>query len=125
MTADLHTLARLIPAQARLVLDPGANSGEAGLGEGAAVLPVPTASVRAGDLLRVLPGERIPVDGVVVWGRASADESMLTGEAALVKKEPGSQVGIRTSIYVILTNLLAFTSLVFSAMFGIELTPLD
>jgi P-type E1-E2 ATPase len=53
---------------------------------------VPTRSVRQGDVLRVLPGERVPVDGAVLTGRASADESMLTGEAALVPKSEGSQV---------------------------------
>ncbi len=51
-----------------------------------------TSSVRAGDVVRVLPGERIPVDGCIVTGRCSVDESMLTGESALVAKEQGAQV---------------------------------
>lgn len=55
---------------------------------------MPTASVRPGDALRVLPGERVPVDGAVLAGRCSADESMLTGESALVPKGEGSQVGM-------------------------------
>jgi P-type E1-E2 ATPase len=42
--------------------------------------------VRTGDVLRVLPGEKIPVDGVVVGGKAAVDESMLTGESRLVAK---------------------------------------
>lgn len=54
-------------------------------------LQVPTASVAPGDVLRILPGERMPVDGLVLAGRSVADEAMLTGEAALVPKGPGDQ----------------------------------
>src|SRR6266478_6148307 len=53
---------------------------------------VPLATIQPGDVLRVRPGERIPVDGVVVEGRSSVDESMLTGEPVPVGKEPGSRV---------------------------------
>src|SRR5687768_18496129 len=45
-----------------------------------------------GDLLRVRPGEKIPVDGVVTEGRTSVDESMVTGEPIPVEKESGSRV---------------------------------
>ncbi|HTS14851.1 MAG TPA: heavy metal translocating P-type ATPase, partial [Candidatus Sulfotelmatobacter sp.] len=48
--------------------------------------------VRPGDLLRVRPGEKVPVDGVVVEGASAVDESMLTGEAAPVEKAPGDAV---------------------------------
>ncbi len=55
-------------------------------------IDVPIASVRIGDLLRVRPGERLPVDGVVVDGRSSVDESMVTGEPIPSGKEPGDPV---------------------------------
>ncbi|MBN1937734.1 MAG: copper-translocating P-type ATPase [Anaerolineae bacterium] len=53
---------------------------------------VPVDDVRVGDLVIVRPGEKIPVDGVVVEGRSAADESMLTGESLPVEKRPGSAV---------------------------------
>jgi Cu+-exporting ATPase len=53
---------------------------------------VPVDQVQAGDLLRVRPGERIPVDGLVHDGRSSVDESMLTGESMPVGKGPGDEV---------------------------------
>jgi Cu+-exporting ATPase len=48
--------------------------------------------VQVGDTLRVRPGEKIPVDGVVTEGRCAVDESMVTGEAMPVTKEPGAKV---------------------------------
>jgi P-type Cu+ transporter len=53
---------------------------------------IPVADVHVGDLCRVRPGERIPVDGVVVEGRSSVDEAMVTGEAMPVEKSTGAQV---------------------------------
>ena len=53
---------------------------------------VPVADVRHDDLLRVRPGERIAVDGVVVEGSSAIDESMLTGESLPVDKAPGDEV---------------------------------
>jgi Cu+-exporting ATPase len=48
--------------------------------------------VKVGDFVTVRPGEKIPVDGVVVEGRSSVDESMLTGESLPVEKRPGEAV---------------------------------
>ncbi len=53
---------------------------------------VPIESVRVGDTLRVRPGEKIPVDGVVVAGISAVDESMLTGESVPVDKAMGDRV---------------------------------
>ena len=53
---------------------------------------VPAADLAVGDEIVVRPGERVPVDGEVVFGRSIVDESMLTGEALPVRKEPGSEV---------------------------------
>jgi Cu+-exporting ATPase len=53
---------------------------------------VPLDQVREGDRLRVRPGEKIPVDGVVVEGRSSVDESMITGESVPVEKNTGDRV---------------------------------
>jgi Cu+-exporting ATPase len=55
-------------------------------------IEIPTDEVMVGDRLIVRPGERIPVDGVVVDGQSAVDESMLTGESLPVHKTPGSEV---------------------------------
>jgi P-type Cu+ transporter len=55
-------------------------------------MEVPIDDVRVGDIVLVRPGEKVPVDGVVVDGRSSVDESMLTGESLPVDKGPGDQV---------------------------------
>lgn len=57
---------------------------------------VPTADVRAGDLVRIRPGERIPVDGLVVEGASAVDESMLTGESLPVDKAVSAKVSAGT-----------------------------
>lgn len=53
---------------------------------------IPIDQVQVGDIVIVRPGERIPVDGVVVEGHSSVDESMISGEPIPVVKEPGSEV---------------------------------
>ncbi|MBK8770106.1 MAG: heavy metal translocating P-type ATPase [Rhizobiales bacterium] len=49
-------------------------------------------AIQVGDQLRVRPGEKVPVDGVIVEGHVSVDESMVTGESMPVSKEPGAKV---------------------------------
>ncbi|HEX6463716.1 MAG TPA: heavy metal translocating P-type ATPase, partial [Vicinamibacterales bacterium] len=78
-SAALKGLLGLAPNTARLV---------AGLMEH----DVPIADVHVGDRLRVRPGEKVPVDGLVIKGRTSIDESMITGEPIPVEKEPGGRV---------------------------------
>ena len=78
-TAAIKLLLGLQPKTARVVRDGGE-------------LDLPIADVRVGDVLRVRPGEKIPVDGVVVDGRSAVDESMVTGEPMPVEKEQGSRV---------------------------------
>ncbi len=53
---------------------------------------VPLSEVRVGDLCRVRPGEKVPVDGIVVSGATSVDESMVTGEPIPAEKGPGARV---------------------------------
>ncbi len=55
-------------------------------------IDIPLAEVRVGDSLRVRPGEKIPVDGVLVDGHSSIDEAMLTGEAMPQQKQIGDEV---------------------------------
>ena len=57
-----------------------------------AEIDVPLEDVRVGDMVRVRPGERVPVDGRIVEGDSAVDESMLTGEPVPIEKGPGAQV---------------------------------
>lgn len=80
-------LARLIPK--RSVETRGAASLQPSLTE---VIEIPAEQVRVGEWLQVLPGDKIPVDGVVIDGQTTIDESMLTGEAVPVLKQRGDTV---------------------------------
>jgi Cu+-exporting ATPase len=53
---------------------------------------LPLSDIRPGDLLRVRPGEKVPVDGVVTEGRSAVDEAMMSGEPIPVEKEQGAKV---------------------------------
>ncbi len=55
-------------------------------------IEVPVAEIVVGDAVVVRPGERLPVDGVVVWGESTCDEALLTGESLPVRKAPGIAV---------------------------------
>jgi Cu+-exporting ATPase len=79
-TSAMKALLRLAPKTARRV------------GEGGKETDVSLDQVRVGDRLRVRPGERVPVDGVVVEGVTAVDESMVTGESLPVAKSPDAPV---------------------------------
>lgn len=57
---------------------------------------IPLAHVQAGDRLRVVPGDSVPVDGVLIEGHSSVDESMITGESLPIEKNTGDKVSAGT-----------------------------
>ena len=76
----IRALLRLAPKNARLLLPDGSEC------------DIPVEQVQLGARLRVRPGERVPVDGVVADGGSAIDESMITGESLPVDKAPGDRV---------------------------------
>jgi Cu+-exporting ATPase len=79
-SAAIRALLDLTPQTARL------------LGPDGSEKDVPLAQVKPGERLRVRPGEKVPVDGVLLEGRSAIDESMITGESIPVEKSPESKV---------------------------------
>ncbi len=79
-SSALKALLNLAPKTARLVAPDGQERN------------IPLSKVQVGDLLRVRPGERVPVDGIVIEGTSSVDESMVSGEPIPVEKAPASQL---------------------------------
>ena len=79
-SSALRALLGLAPKTARRLRDDGADE------------DIPLTHVHVGDRLRVRPGEKVPVDGLVVEGHSTVDESMLTGEPIPVEKAPGARV---------------------------------
>ena len=79
-SAAIRALLDLAPKTARLISDDGSER------------DIPLEQVKPGDRLRVRPGEKVPVDGVVLEGHSSIDESMITGESIPVEKEANSKV---------------------------------
>jgi Cu+-exporting ATPase len=78
--AAIKDLLGLAPKTARLIRQDGTE------------VDVPLERVQPGDLLRVRPGEKVPVDGSVMEGKSNIDESMITGEPMPVEKQPGDRV---------------------------------
>jgi Cu+-exporting ATPase len=76
----IRALLGLAPKQARRVRDDETEE------------DIPLSEVHPGDRLRVRPGERVPVDGIVLEGTSAVDESMITGEPIPVEKRPGDRV---------------------------------
>ena len=81
--AGIEKLVHLTPQTARVVRDDGENI-------------VPAGQVRVGDRLRVLPGESIPVDGVITSGQTSINQAVMTGESLPVDKTVGDEVSSGT-----------------------------
>jgi Cu+-exporting ATPase len=79
-TAAIKSLLGLSPKTARRINPDGIEE------------DVPLTHVHVGDMLRVRPGEKVPVDGAVIEGSSAIDEAMLTGEPLPVTKRPGDQV---------------------------------
>jgi P-type Cu2+ transporter len=84
--AAFRQLLALQPQIARLIANPEK------AGTSSPPVEIPAEQVRVGEWLQVLPGDKIPVDGKVVIGQTTVDESMLTGEAVPVIKQPGDVV---------------------------------
>lgn len=82
----IHSLIKLSPDQATLLI----NDQE---------IPVPIKDVKPGDQALIRPGERIPVDGLIIRGEAALNQLSLTGESMPVDKKPGDQVYAGTVLY--------------------------
>ncbi|KAK9185012.1 hypothetical protein WN943_025365 [Citrus x changshan-huyou] len=82
-TSDMTGLLGILPSKARLLVDNDAKD---------SIIEVPCNSLHVGDHIVVLPGDRIPADGVVRAGRSTVDESSFTGEPLPVTKIPESEV---------------------------------
>ena len=81
--ASIEKLVRLTPRTARRLTESGEET-------------VPAEQVRVGDRLRVLPGETVPVDGVILSGQTSINQAVMTGESLPVDKGPGDEVSSGT-----------------------------
>ncbi len=89
-SAAFKQLIALQPPVARLIPNPQLSQ------KGSGMVEIPAEQVRVGEWLQVLPGEKIPVDGEVMSGQTSVDESMLTGESLPIGKQEGDCVSAGT-----------------------------
>jgi len=96
--SDLRALSTLLPLDAKLVVADKAEAVDEN-DEDPMTVVVDRLALRAGDLVRVLPGEVIPVDGAVVSGAAAVDEATLTGEPLFVAKAVGDDVSAGTGVF--------------------------
>lgn len=99
--AALHSLLSLQPSVAQLLVPARADAVPSASLQPASLhlqpaIEIPAERVKVGELLRVLPGEKIPVDGEIIAGQTTLNESMLTGEALPVLKQPGDAVAAGT-----------------------------
>ncbi len=78
-TDALQALFNLVPPQARVIRD------------GKEIL-IPTSEVKLGDIVVLKPGDKVPVDGEIIEGETSIDESLVTGESVPVERKPGDMV---------------------------------
>lgn len=88
--AGIEKLARLTPQTARVIRFGGRKTQERGNSDQETIIP--SEEVWVGDILRVLPGETIPVDGIITAGETSVNQAVMTGEAMPVDKKPGDEV---------------------------------
>ncbi|MEO1620354.1 MAG: heavy metal translocating P-type ATPase [Cyanobacteria bacterium J06632_3] len=99
--SSLRSLISLQPAQARLIPAPkehqGDNPSDAQFSENSDVnngqgVKIPASQVQVGEWLRVLPGEKVPVDGIITAGQTTLDESLITGESMPIVKQTGDEI---------------------------------
>jgi len=91
----IEKLVHLTPRTARRIAGSGGQE-SAGVQEIPGEQIIPAEQVRVGDLLRVLPGETIPVDGVILSGQTSINQAVMTGESLPVDKRAGDEVSSGT-----------------------------
>lgn len=87
-TSDLTSLLSTLPSKARLLVNAAEDT--------SSTVEVPCSSLKVGDKITVLPGDRVPADGIVRAGRSTVDESSFSGEPLPVTKVPGAEVSAGT-----------------------------